>query len=402
MKTRSILVLIIGEICGMSLWFVSAAVLPAMTGEVEISATRQALLSSAVQAGFVAGALLSAITNLSDRYDPRRLFAACAALAAIANLALLVAPIGGSAAIGLRFLTGAFLAGVYPVGMKIAIGWGVTDRGLLVSLLVAALTIGKASPHLAAYFLGADWRATVIGVSLIAAIGGMAALFSRLGPHHAQTQQFDPGVIRLAWTDKRLRYAYGGYLGHMWELFSMWSWIGLAAGISYSASLAEDQALQYAKLTAFACIALGGLACIPAGYFADRIGKAEVAIIAMAGSGFAALLTAASFGGPLWLTCGLILIWGIFIIPDSAQFSALVADAAPADKAGSLMTFQTALGFGLTIVTVQLTPMAAAWLGWPLVLALLAAGPVFGTWSMLRYLAVARHSAGRPAALQRE
>ncbi len=382
-KYLSVSLLVVAEMAGMSLWFASAAVLPDMAREAAISPDRQALLSSGVQAGFVLGALVSSIGGIADRYDPRRVFAISAILAALVNATLLVLPLGGNLAILARFVTGALLAGVYPVGMKIVVGWGSRDRGFLVGLLVGALTLGNGLPYLASFLGGADWRATIIAVSLLAGAGGLIVLGVGLGPHHARAPTFDPGAIRLAWTDRRIRAAYLGYFGHMWELFAFWAWIGAASAVSYRASLDIASAESLGKLTAFLTIALGALASVAAGRAADRIGKANVAIIAMAVSGTAAVLTAATFGGPVWLTFGLVMIWGIAVIPDSAQFSALVADAAPPHLAGSLMTFQTAIGFALTILTVQMTPVLAQAIGWPLVLGALAIGPALGIVAML-------------------
>jgi MFS family permease len=385
-KRTSITLLVLAEIAGMSLWFASAAILPDMVRESGIDAMRQAMLSSGVQLGFVAGALAVAASGLADRFDPRRVFAVCSVLAALCNAALLVVPIGGTIAVLLRFSTGLLLAGVYPVGMKIAVGWGTKDRGLLVGLLVGALTIGSALPHLAAYFGGADWRSVIVATSVLALLGGLLVLLCGLGPHHARAPRFSTRAVALAWSNRRIRLTYLGYFGHMWELYAMWAWVGAAAAASYGALLGEAEATRLAKLTAFLAIALGGLTCAPAGALADRIGKAQVTIIAMALSGSAAIATALSFGGPIWLTFGLIVIWGIFVIPDSAQFSALVADASPPDLAGSAMTLQTALGFALTAVTVQVTPLLAHAYGWPAVLAGLAIGPVVGIAAMMRLL----------------
>jgi MFS family permease len=222
-----------------------------------------------------------------------------------------------------------------------------------------------------------------MAVSLLAGFGGLLVLLAGLGPHHARSPRFEPGAIRLAWTDRQVRGAYLGYFGHMWELFAMWAWVGTASAASYAATMDQAGAVSLGKLTAFLAIALGALTCVVAGIVADRIGKAEVTIIAMAASGLAALLTAATFGGPVWITFVLVLIWGIAVIPDSAQFSALVADASPPHLAGSLLTFQTALGFALTVVTVQVAPIAAAAVGWPPVLAAMALGPAVGILAML-------------------
>jgi MFS family permease len=387
-KCASITLLVLAEIAGMSLWFASAAILPDMVRESGIDAVRQAMLSSGVQLGFVAGALAVAASGLADRFDPRRVFATCGVLAALCNAALLIAPIGGTIAILLRFFTGLLLAGVYPVGMKIAVGWGTKDRGLLVGLLVGALTVGSALPHLAAWLGGADWRSVIVTTSVLALIGGLLVLLCGLGPHHARAPRFSTRAVALAWSNRRIRLTYLGYFGHMWELYAMWAWVGAAAAVSYGALLGEAEATRLAKLTAFLAIALGGLTCAPAGWVADRIGKAQVTIIAMALSGSAAIATAVTFGGPIWLTFVLIIIWGIFVIPDSAQFSALVADASPPDLAGSVMTLQTALGFALTAVTVQVTPLLANAFGWPAVLAGLALGPIVGIAAMLRLLKI--------------
>ncbi len=392
MKARSIALLLVAEVAGMSLWFVSAAILPEMISESAITPFRQAALSSSVQAGFVAGALISAFFGFADRFDPRRVFAFSALCAATANAVLLIAEPGGNAAITARFLTGALLAGVYPVGMKIAVGWGDRDRGLLVGSLVGALTLGNALPHLISLGGGSDWRFTVIVASVICAMAGLLCLAVSLGPHHGVAARFDPRVITQAWTNRRVRLAYLGYFGHMWELFSMWAWIGAATAVSYGATMAETDALWLSKVTAFCVIAIGGVFCVPAGYWADRIGKAEVAAIAMVVSSLSAVATALTFGGPAWLTFAVVIIWGMSVIPDSAQFSALVADASPPEQAGSLMTFQTAIGFALTFFTVQITPVAAEAYGWPLVLAAMAVGPALGIVAMIRLRALLKYA----------
>ncbi|MEO1141263.1 MAG: MFS transporter [Pseudomonadota bacterium] len=387
-KFSSILILVFAQVSALSLWFISAAVLPDMIREFPISEIQQAALSSSVAAGFVFGALVSALLGLADRFDPRRVFALCALFAAISGFLLLYAIPGGTVSIFLRFMTGALLAGVYPVGMKIAVGWGKEDRGLLVGLLVGALTFGSASPHLVAWFGGAEWRMTIILVSSFTVVSAFLILFAGLGPYHAKAPAFKMSSIGEAWTNKRVRYAYLGYFGHMWELYAMWAWIGVATLASYQFSMAEADAISFSKLTAFLAIGIGGFACIAGGYVADRIGKAQVTIIAMMVSGIAAVATALSFGGPPWITFIAVLIWGLAVIPDSPQFSALVADGSPPEIAGSLMTFQTAIGFALTIFTVQITPFVVEILGWPIVLAIMGAGPVFGIYFMRKLQAL--------------
>ena len=378
---RSVTLLIIAEIAAMSLWFVSAAILPDMSRETNLSDGVKAAMSAAVQGGFVIGALVSAVLGLADRFDPRHVLALFAVLAAIANALMLVATPGIEFVV-LRGLTGAFLAGVYPVGMKIAVGWSQRSRGLLVGLLVGGLTLGSAAPHLLSFLGGADWRVTVAIASALSVIGALLVLKTENGPFHSSQSKFDAKALTEAWTNQSIRRAYGGYLGHMWELYAMWAWISVALAVSFTHQMPQAQAEDLAKITTFVVIGLGAISCPLAGLVADRIGKAELTIIAMAISGLSAILFALTFGGAIWLTIAIAILWGIFIIPDSAQFSALVADHAPADKAGSLMTFQTALGFTLTTITVQLTPLVVAKIGWPLLMASLALGPAFGIYSM--------------------
>ncbi|MEM7240022.1 MAG: MFS transporter [Pseudomonadota bacterium] len=383
-KAFSIATLIAAQIGVLALWFSSVAVLAEMGAEAGLSPPHLAWLSTAVQIGFAFGALGFAILGISDRFDPRRVFTVSAICGALANLGLLVVPLGGIEAMALRGLTGAAMAGVYPVGMKIAVGWGKTDRALLVGSLVGALTLGSASPHLIALIGGADWRITIWTTSLLAVLGGLSILAIGLGPHHARAPRLDLTAIGIAWTNRRLRLAILGYIGHMWELYAFWAWVGLIAGQSYLAAGLEEP-LDLAKLTAFLAIALGGLACIPAGLWGDRYGCDRVALICLIGSGGSAVAAAFFFGAPVWVMMGILILWGILIIPDSAQYSTLVADAAPPEWAGSLLTLQNAFGFLLTAVTVQAMPALAEGIGWPLVLAIMALGPVAGVFAMIAY-----------------
>ena len=372
----------------MAVWFSSAAVISVLADEQSLTPGQAGLLSSAVQGGFAVGAVVFAALGLADRFDPRRVFFLSAFAAAAANASLLIIPAASPLAALARALTGAALAGVYPVGMKIVAGWGVRDRGLLISLIIGALTLGSAAPHLFAFLGGADWRSTVIAASAAAAAGGAIVLAAGLGPHHARAPTFSAAALARAWTDRRIRLAYAGYLGHMWELYAFWAWLGVAIAASFANQSMTDPA-RMASIAAFIAIAAGSLSSVVAGFVADRIGKAEVAALAMAGSGIAACLAALTFGGSPLLFAAVVIVWGVFVIADSAQFSALVADAAPPTEAGSLMTLQTALGFALTFVTVQGTPLVADRLGWPATFCLMAVGPALGIVAMMRHRAIA-------------
>lgn len=390
----SMVFLFVATLSGMSLWFMAAAIIPDMAAEAGLADTRLAWLSSVVPAGFGVGALGFALLGLPDRIDPRYLFACCAFAIAVLNLFLLIAPIGGSAAIALRFVSGILMAGTWPVSMKIAVGWTVRRRGALMGSLVAALVAGQAVPYLLAWFGGTDWRFAVTLGSAVTATGGVVILLSSLGPHHARAAAFRTRAIALIWTDRRIRAAVLGYLGHMWEFIAFWAWVGVFAAASYSASLDPGPAVSLGKLSAFLCILAAAPVCILSGFVADRIGKGRVAAAALAVSGTACILTALTFGGPVWITFVLLIIWGAAVVPDSPQFSALVADFAPPELAGSLMTFQASLGFLMTTLTTQLAPRIAEAFGWPVLIVLLALGPVFG----LLFMRPA--SAGRSGAMR--
>lgn len=383
MKSRSIGLLVLAEVAAMSLWFVSSATLNDVRSQAGLGAFQSALLVSAVPAGFVVGALYVAMSGIADRFDPRRIFAIAACLAAVANAIMLVVPPGGEVSIALRVFTGFCLAGVYPVGMKIAVGWGKEDRGWLVGLLVGGLTLGSAAPHLLAWLGGSNWQLTTLLASALAVVSAVLVMLTSLGPYHASQAKMNPRLVTLAWTDRRLRRAFLGYLGHMWELYALWAWIAPAAAASYMLQTSPENAIEWSKLTAFVAIASGALLCPFAGKLADRVGKSELTILAMAVSGSSAILAAIVYGGPIPLVAMVFIVWGLSVIPDSAQFSALVADLSPPEMTGSLMSLQTALGFALTIVTVQVTPLIAESWGWPLLFTLLALGPAAGIMAMM-------------------
>ena len=382
-KTTSIILLLVSEVAGMAVWFSSAAALPGILKEMPVSQFQSALLTSSVQAGFCGGTFISALTGLADRIEPRRLFMTSCLVAAVANAALVViAPTSFMAPV-LRFVTGMSMAGVYPVGMKLASTWAKGDAGLLIGLLVGALTLGSASPHLIAALGGIDWRRTYLISSLAALLAGGLILLMRTGPNLRQGRRFERRQVLQMWENEPLRLATLGYLGHMWELYAMWAWIGLFLQASFAAAGGAD-VKEAAEYGAFAVIATGSLGCFAAGLAADRWGRSLITIIAMAVSGTCALLSALVFGAAAWVVLVLCLVWGGSIVADSAQFSAAVTELSEPDTVGTMLTMQTCLGFLLTLVTIHAMPYVVAAVGWRYGFMVLALGPLFGIWAMAR------------------
>ena len=373
----------LAQFLGMTLWFSATAITPRLIAEYDIAPNHAAWLTMAVQAGFVAGTLVSAVANLADVLNARVLMFLGSVIGALTNAAVLVAP-GGAGVIALRFLTGASLALVYPPGMKIAAGWFREGRGLALGMLIGALTLGKAFPHLLTAVFGEEWRQPMLLVSALAIIGGTLVLaIVRDGPHVAATAPFDPHAIRKVLSSRGARLATLGYLGHMWELYAMWTWVAVFAAASFAASGMGDPAAA-GSVAAFLAIGSGAIGCVAAGYIADRVGKARVAMWAMIASAAAAALTLVVFGRSPILLYALIMFWGLAVVADSAQFSALVSEHAPRDHVGTALTLQTCVGFLLTMVTIEALPRVAAASSWQFASLLLVPGPLLGAWAMHR------------------
>lgn len=382
-KWPILLLLALAELFAMATWFSASAVVPALTEVWKLSSAGQAWLTMAVQIGFVVGALGSAIFNLADRIPAQRLFATSALLAGLVTAAIPLLVDSLEPALLLRFCTGIFLAGVYPVGMKIMATWTRKDRGLAIGLLVGALTVGSASPHLINALGGVqNWRLVMLLAAASAILAGLIGLlFVREGPFKSSAPPFYWRQIGRILRKKDVMLANTGYLGHMWELYAMWSWIALFLLASFQQSGINP---AWASLAAFLVIAIGGLGSLIAGRLADRYGRTTVTAASLVTSGSCAVCIGFFFGGNPIILLTIALIWGFAIVADSAQFSAAVSELSSQEYVGTALTLQTSLGFFLTLFTIRMIPPLVSLFGWQFAFAFLALGPAIGIWAMLK------------------
>jgi MFS family permease len=377
-----------GVLLAMAPWFSSSAVAPLLAAEWRLDRLALPVLTIAVQLGFAAGALGLALTAAPDVLPSRMLFAAGAFLAAAANLGFAFLAHDAASALPFRVVTGLALAGVYPIGLKVLAGWFRRERGVAIGVLVGALTIGSALPHLLRALgasQGLDWHTTVGGASLLAIVGGLIVLVGGGdGPWDSRAPRFSIEVARSAYREPGVRLANLGYLGHMWELYAMWTWVPLFVAASFVAAGTENAGA--ASLAAFVIVASGGIGCVVAGILADRLGRTTLTIAAMAVSGSSAIVIGFLFGAPAIVIVVLGVIWGVTVVADSAQFTTAVTELAPPGTAGSAVAIQTALGFLLTGITILAVGLLAPTdgSGWRIAFVLLAIGPFVGIVAMAR------------------
>ena len=371
---------------GMTMWFSATAANAPIVAEFHLTSAETAWLTMAVQGGFVIGTLLSATLNLPDIINPRKLFAVGCVLGAVANAALTQA--GGAAQlIGLRAATGASLAWVYPPGMKVAAGWFDRTRGAALGILIGALTIGSAFPHLLASASATiAWRTLMLSASALALAGGVIVVtLVGDGPYVATSARFDPAAVARVFADRGTRLATLGYLGHMWELYAVWTWMAAFAAASlggFAARSAATPSSPAGSAVAFATIASGALGSAAAGWFADRIGKARIAAWAMIVSGTCCAIAGFLFHAPAPLLLTFAIVWGVAVVADSAQLSELVAQYSPRDHVGTALTVQTCVGFLLTMMSIRILPVAAQAIGWQWVFICLVPGPFLGAFAL--------------------
>jgi MFS family permease len=366
----------------MSLWFSVSAVVPALRVEWKLNDSSAGWLTIAVQLGFVFGTILSAVLNLPDVFKVRYLFAISAVAGALSNAAFGAYAHDAQTGIVLRFLTGMFLAGVYPPGMKIMATWFKRSRGMALGVLVGALTLGKASPYLVNALGSADWRQNIFFISLLAVVGGLIVLlFVRDGPQALPAARFDWKQAVAVFNNRGVRLASLGYFGHMWELYAMWVWIPVMIRASLTVSKASPSTAEVASFLVIGCGAIG---CVAAGLLADRLGRTVITSWAMAISGSCCLLIGFLFGGSPLLLLLVASVWGATVVADSAQFSACVTELGDPQYLGTALTMQTCIGFLLTTISIKLTPYSVNAFGWQYAFAILAPGPLFGVLAMLR------------------
>jgi len=384
MKTRPLWILpiiVVAQFAGGSLWFSGNAILNDLIREWSISEHSLSYITSAVQLGFIAGSLLFAYFTVSDRYSPRKIFFLCSFLGAVSNGLVLFIPGKLIYLIVLRFTTGFFLAGIYPVGMKIASGWYQKGLGKALGFLVGALVLGTAFPHaLKALEFHASWKSVLVTTSIISFAGGMAMLkFVPDGPYIKNNIAFDKNAIFTLFKAGNLRSAAMGYFGHMWELYTLWAFTPFILNVY----LARNPSLNLnLPLWSFLIIASGFIGCSVGGLISKKSSSESVAFYQLAVSGLCCLMSPFLFNLSPFFFLAVMIVWGISVVGDSPQYSAVIAKEAPADLVGSALTLVNSIGFLITVISIQFMDLMSVWIPADKLFLILLPGPLIGLYSM--------------------
>ena len=388
-RPRRILpVIIVSQFAGTSLWFAGNAILGDLEPHWSAGAGAVGYVTSAVQLGFIAGTLAFAFFAIADRYSPRNVFFVCSLAGAASNLALYFVATQFGAVLALRFATGFFLAGIYPVGMKIAAGWYRTGLGSAIGFLVGALVLGTAFPHL---LKGAGnampWETVTLIVSVTAAAGGLLMrAFVPDGPYLAQGARFDPRAFAAIFSKPLFRASAFGYFGHMWELYAFWAFVPYVLSAHATAAGASLDV----PFWSFCVIAVGAIGCAGGGLASLRLGSAPVAFAQLATSGVCCLLSPVFFMAPTPAFLAFLIVWGVAVVGDSPQFSALNARSAPQELVGSALTIANCIGFSITIVSIQLLDYLTQTLGGAYIYVPLVIGPALGLIALMPLMRASR------------
>lgn len=378
-RSVALFIVSVATIFAMATWFSATAVLPQLVAAYGIAPENRAWITSAVQLGFVVGALGSAVLTLPDVIDPRSSIRLGMLVAALATASITLTHVFGLVLV-LRFLTGAGLAVVYPPAVQVLSAWYGRDRGLAVGVLIGALTFGSFSPHLLTD-ASLPWRSVLLGSSMLALLAIFIMSLLPPAPTPISVSRFDIRAIPKMLSNRAVLLADAAYWGHMWELYAAWSWAPLFLQASLRAAGVQAPA---GGLIFAAFGVVGAFGCVVAGLLADRIGRSLVASGAMVISGSLSLLIGFTFGGSVWLVVTALAVWGFSVVADSAQFSAAVTELADPSYVGTALTLQMGIGFLITMLTIWLIGALEAVVGWRFVFALLAIGPALGTVAMLK------------------